>query len=424
MNVLETLQKDIDEAIVDPTTYTNSDAFDAVYTRLRAEDPVHWTEPEGFRPFWTVTKHADIVEIERQADRFLNAPRLVLVNTEEEDDIFEKTNGQSRASYFRMLVNMDNPDHRLFRMVTQNWFMPKNLQKLEESLRALARSSIDGMLARGGRCDFVNDVALHFPLRVIMTILGVPEEDEPFMLKLTQEIFGRQDPEMIRDPDALAALNAAVEDSFAYFGKLIMERRAAPTDDVASVIANSEIRGEPIEMLEAMSYCILAAFAGHDTTSSSISGGMLALIENPEEMAKLKADPSLIPNAVEEMIRVSTPVKHFFRTATEDYELRGRRIRAGDSLLMSYPSANLDEEVYRDARAFRVDRDQVSKHLAFGTGPHVCLGQHLARLEMQIFFEELLARVEDFEFDGEPEYTLAVFVCGLKRMPIRYRAVV
>lgn len=409
----------IDEAIVDPKTYADPGLFQQVYTSLRKEDPVHWTKPENYRPFWTITKHADIVEVERQSDKFLNAPRMMLFTHEEEEAIREATGGRT-DSHLRTLVNMDNPDHRVFRAMTQSWFMPKNLQKLEKDLGRLAKETVDHMASLNGECDFVNDIAIRYPLRVIMMILGIPSKDEALMLKLTQEIFGTQDPEMRRDKES-SDVKATVDDCFAYFTQVIEDRRANPVDDIASVIANAQIDGKPIGLLEAISYYVLVATAGHDTTSSSTSGGMLALIQNPDQLEKLRADPQLLSSAVDEMIRFTTPVKHFFRTAKEDYVLRGRTIRAGDSLMMCYPSANQDEEVFEDPLAFKVDRQPANKHLAFGFGPHVCLGQHLARQEIRALFVELLKRLEHVELAGDPATTRSTFVNGLKRLPIRFR---
>lgn len=413
----------IDNAIVDPKTYADEGAYHALFARLRREDPVRWTAPDNVRPFWTVSRHADIMEIERQNDRFRNEPRLTLASIEDEERVKQFTGGSHLL--LRTLVNMDNPDHRAFRAITQSWFMPRRLAQLDERLHQLARASVDRMEALGGECDFVRDIAVWYPLRVIMTILGIPAEDEPRMLKLTQEIFGARDPEMRRameqDParKKLAVIET-VKDFFAYFAAVTADRRRNPRDDVASVIANAQIDGKPINDFEAMSYYVIIATAGHDTTSSSTAGGLLALIENPDQLDRLRRDPGLIPSAIDEMFRWVTPVKHFFRTATEDYELRGRKIRAGDSLMMCYPSGNRDEEVFEDPFAFRIDR-QPNRHLAFGYGAHLCLGQHLAKAEMRVLYRELLSRLEHVELAGPPAWVEASFVSGLKRLPIRYR---
>jgi cytochrome P450 len=405
--------KTINEVIANPRTYVDQRAYDALFVDLRRDSPVHWAAPDGYRPFWLVTKHADIMEIERQSDRFVNEPRLVL-STIEDERRMEAINGRKSAA-LRTLVNMDNPDHRLFRAIAQAWFMPPNLQKLEARVAALAHEFVDRMAALGGTCDFASDVANWYPLRVIMTILGVPAEDEALMLRLTQELLGASDPDMKRK----GARRGTFQDFSTYFAEVTADRRRNPRDDVATVIANAEIDGKPIGELEATSYYVIIATAGHDTTSSTTAGGLLALLQYPDALARLRADPSLLATAVEEMVRWVSPVKHFFRTATEDYVLRGRQIKAGDSLMMCYPSGNRDEEVFADPFRFQIDRSP-NRHLAFGFGPHLCLGMHLARLEIRAFFRELLPRLDHIELAGDPAWVEASFVSGLKRMPIRY----
>ncbi|MBN9535195.1 MAG: cytochrome P450 [Alphaproteobacteria bacterium] len=400
-----------DQAIASPKTYADPEAYHRLFAELRRDDPVHWTEPEGFRPFWTVSRHADVAEIERQNDKFLNAPRLTLLSVRAEEVI-------GRAGPFRTLVNMDNPDHRAYRGMTQAWFMPPNLKKLEAPIDALAREYVERMVRLGGACDFVSEVAVWYPLRVIMTILGVPPEDEGFMLKLTQELFGANDPDLRRDGDPDIRRRVAA-DFFDYFRKIVVDRRQNPRDDVATVIANATINGQPIAEHEALSYYVIVATAGHDTTSSTTAGGLLALLRHPEEFAKLRRSPDLLSSAVDEMLRWESPVKHFFRTAAQDYELRGRKIRAGDNLMMCYWSANRDEEVFADPHSFRIDRSP-NRHLAFGFGVHACLGQHLAKMEIRALFRELLARIDEIELAGEPAWSEANFVSGLKRLPLRY----
>ena len=406
----------IDDAIASPAIHADPAGFDALFTRLRTEDPVRWTEPADFRPFWTVSKHADIQEVERNP-AFLNAPRLILRTRALEEQTKAATGGSSVL--LRSLVNMDPPDHFTYRRLAQTWFTPQRIRSLEADCRALARECVDAMLAHGRACDFVTDVAVWYPLRVIMRTLGLPRADEPLMLKLTQEIFGNDDPD-IRAKRANVDLAASVAEFRSFFSELSAARRAHPTDDLATVIATAQIDGRPIADHEALSYYILVATAGHDTTSSTTAGGLLALIDHPEEYARLAADPSLLPAAVEEMTRWVSPVRHFFRTAREDCMLRGRRIAAGDNLMMCYPSANRDEDVFDAPFAFRIDRAP-NRHIAFGYGPHLCLGQHLARMEVRVFFEELLARAEGFERAGAPAWLQSSFVSGLKTLPIRFR---
>ncbi|MFD0855558.1 cytochrome P450, partial [Actinomadura adrarensis] len=318
----------------------------------------------------------------------------------------------------RTLVHIDDPDHRVIRAIGADWFRPKAMRELQPRVRELARRYVDRMAILGDSCDFVQQVAVHYPLYVILSLLGLPETDFDRMLKLTQELFGGDDSEMRRGETPEELLQVLTE-FFAYFQDLTKSRRANPTDDLASAIANAKVDGEPLNDLDITSYYVIVATAGHDTTSSTVSGGLHALIENPDQLRRLRDDPSLMPLAVDEMIRWVTPVKEFMRTATQDYELRGVTIREGESVLLSYPSANRDEEVFDDPFRFDVGRDP-NKHLAFGFGVHYCLGAALARMEVGAFFEELLPRLESIELDGAPESTATTFVGGLKRLPIHY----
>ena len=409
---------ELDRQLADPKTWADEKLIHGYLTWLRANDPVRRLAPEGFEPFWAITKHADIKDIELNKVGFINdrrptlAPAMMSV-------IAQQAFG--RKHVIRSLVQMDDPDHSKYRMLTQAWFMGANLRKLQGMVDALAKQYVDRMLEFGGECDFVKDVAIWYPLRVIMSILGVPESDEPIMLKLTQELFGSSDPDVRRSfrPEDIFDV---VRDFEAYFTQLTAQRRKQPQDDVASVIANARVDGMPIPDLEANGYYTIVATAGHDTTSSSTAGGLLALIENPEQMQLLRGDlDKYLPTMIDETIRWVTPVRHFMRTATVDTEMRGQQIKAGESVILWYPSANRDEEVFADPFEFRVDRKE-AKHLAFGFGAHVCLGQHLARMEMAALYRQLFARVKHIELAGEPRYTQSTFVGGLKSLPIRFAA--
>ena len=422
----ETIPESTAWAVIDPKAYADGATARDAFAWLRANLPLGKAELEGNFPFWVVTKHADILEISRQNDLFRSGDRSTTFTTIEGDETVRRMTGGS-PHLLRTLVQMDAPDHPHYRLLTQSWFLPQNIRPLEDRIRQIAREHVDRMAELGGECDFARDIALTYPLRVIMEVLGVPPEDEPRMLRLTQELFGAADPELNRsgaaagdNPDPLADLQATIADFFMYFKKITDDRKATPKSDLASVIANGQIAGAPISDFEAMSYYVIVATAGHDTTSSSTAGAIWGLCEAPEQFAKLKADPSLIPGLVDESIRWVTPVKHFMRSATADYELRGRTIRAGDWLWLAYPSGNRDEEVFDDPDAFRIDRNP-NRHLAFGYGAHLCLGQHLAKMEMRILWEELMPRLQSLELAGEPKLAVASFVGGPKRLPIRYR---
>jgi cytochrome P450 len=410
------MSKTIDSKIVATATYSTPGAYDELFRDLRRDDPVRWTEPDGYLPFWTVSRHSDVMEIERQNDRFTNAQR-VLLQLAADDERLKAVTGT--VSSVRTLVSMDSPDHYAYRSLTQSWFMPPNLKKLEEGVRILAKEYIDRLEALGGRCDFVKDVAVWYPLRVIMMILGVPREGDALMLRLTREMFGAVDPEVMKGRTGSQVRLDAVNQFSDYFGRLSAERRSDPRGDLTSVLANATIAGKPIDVREAISYFVIVATAGHDTTSASTAGGLLALIQNPVELRKLKDNPALIPSAIEEMFRWVTPVKHFFRTAQEDYVLRGCDIKAGDSLMMCYQSANRDEEAFDDPFSFKVDRSP-NRHLAFGHGAHLCLGMHLARMEMRALYNELLTRLDAVSLDGPVSWADANFICGLEQLPISY----
>ena len=411
------MNKEDFKKIAYPETYANEKELHDIFSFMRKKDPVSWVEPDEYRPFWAITKHEDIIKIEKQNEIFINDPRTTLMDIPTEDAIKEFTGGSHLL--VRTLVHMDNPDHQIYRSLTQKWFAPPNLESLKKDIRNIAREYVNKMIDHGSECDFAKDVAIFYPLRVIMSILGVPKEDEPRMLRLTQELFGGRDEDMIRDESETSSESNTITDFFEYFNALTEDRRKNPTNDVSSVIANAKINNEQLGHLEAMSYYVIIATAGHDTTSSSTAGGILALIENPDQLSKLKNNPSLMTSAVEETIRWVTPVKNFFRTATQNYDLKDRKIKKDDSILLCYPSGNRDEEIFDDPFKFKVDRSP-NRHLAFGHGAHLCLGKYLAKIEMEIFYEELFKKIENIELNGEPEWVKASFVSGLKSLPIRY----
>ena len=410
--------------IVDPLAYAESRGLHNDFTWLRAHMPLSKAQVNGFDPFWVVTRHADIAEISRQNALFHNGDRPTVLTDKSSEAFVRKLTGMPHL--VRSLVQMDAPDHPKYRALTQQWFTHASVKKLEERIRRIARTQIDKMLASGGECDFVRDVAALYPLQVIMEILGVPPQDEPRMLMLTQQLFGSQDPELNRTrqvmldmEQAVRQLQSVVADFSQYFGKLTLARRAEPRDDVASVIANAQIDGKPLSEFEAMSYYIIIAAAGHDTTSSSTSGAMWALCEQPEEIDKLRRNPELIPGLVEEAVRWTVPVQHFMRTAMQDYELRGVKIAAGDWLMLCYLSGNRDDAVFEAPFAFRSDRNP-NRHISYGTGAHACLGQHLARLEMRVLFEELIPKLKSARLTGEPRRSASTFVGGPKTLPLKY----
>ena len=396
--------------LADPAAYTDENRLHAAFAQLRATNPVAWVDVPGYSPFWAITKHADIMAIERNNTVFTNSPRPVLTTIEGDE--------QQAAMGISTLIHMDDPRHRVVRAIGADWFRPKAMRALKVRVDELARQFVDQMVDAGGECDFVQEVAVNFPLYVIMSLLGLPESDFPRILKYTQELFGNDDAEFQRGV-SMEERGLALFEMFNYFNEVTASRRANPTEDLASAIANARIDGEPLSDIDTVSYYVIVATAGHDTTSAVISGGLQALIENPDELSRLRANPDLMPLATEEMIRWVTPVKEFMRTAQVDTVVRDITIAAGDSVLLSYPSGDRDEDVFTDPFRFDVGRDP-NKHVAFGYGVHFCLGAALARMEVNSFFSELVPRLKSIELAGAPEQIATIFVGGLKHLPIRY----
>lgn len=402
--------------LVKPTTYADQDALHRLLTRMRREDPVALIDAPNYEPFWAITKHADIIEISRANDQFLNTPRLVVASKERDAERAER---QARQPV-RTLVELDGQEHSDLRGITKDWFLPQSLNRFEAEVRTIAKETVAHMLSLGEEFDFVTDVAVWYPLRVIMHILGIPMDKDQMMLTLTQQMFGADDPDIAKQMTDEERMQMFM-DFYGYCMSIVAERRNVPMSDLASVLANGDINGEPLSEMDILGYFLIIASAGHDTTSSSTAGAIHALLENPDEFRKVRENPNLIPTMVDESIRWVTPVKHFMRTAANDYELRGQTIRAGESVMMLYPSGNRDEEVFDAPFDFQADR-RPNRHLAFGHGAHHCLGNLLAKMEMKVLYEELFDRVAKIELNGEPKLIESTFVSGLKALPVRITA--
>ncbi len=410
------LPDELARAVADPKAYADLDALHETFRIIRRDHPFARSDLPDYEPFWVASKFDDIQSVARQNEAFLSGMGALIPKA-------AAARMGATAQGFRSVVGMNAPDHVKYRLLTQAWLAPKNIRKLEDSMRALARRHVDKMAAAGGEIDFVRDVAVHYPLLVVMSILGVPARDEPMMLRLTQQYFGNNDAELARrgtltPEEVQAGLMETIAEVSAYFRAITEDRRRRPADDLASVIANGRIDGELMPEADSLGYYITIAFAGHDTTSSSTAGGIWALAERPDELAKVKADPALIAGLVEESIRWTTPVYQFVRVAARDTEVRGQTVREGEQVALCFPSGNRDEDAFEDPFAFQVDR-KTNRHVAFGYGAHQCLGMHLARMEMSIFFEELLPRLKSLDLAGEPRRTTTNFVGGPKTLPIR-----
>ena len=408
-----------------PATFGRRGAVHEIFRRLRSEYPLAVAEVPGFDPHWVVTKHADLREITRQDRLFLNSVRSKTLASQIAEQLMRDYTGGA-PHIFKTLVHMDEPEHAAYRQVTQGQFTPQSLDPLDGQFRATARRHIERMAALGGRCDFATDVAFLYPLEVVLDLIGIPKADHEKMLRLTQWLFTYADPDLCRpganitDPaEIIQTWNIVYNEFKDYYDAVIRDRRACPRADVASLIANGQVNGCPMDERAMISYYVIASTAGHDTTSATTATSMWVLAEQPQLLARLKAQPDLIPGFVEESIRWATPVQQFVRSAAEDYTLRGQRIRAGDLLYLSYISANRDEEVFDEPYQFRPERSP-NKHIGFGFGGHVCLGQHLARREMRAFWEELIPRLESVEMADEGRMAESEFVCGPKSVPIRY----
>jgi cytochrome P450 len=420
------LPGDIARRVIDPHAYAQWDGLLDTFDAIRANTPVAKVQPDTpglFEPFWLVTRYDDVMRISKDNAGFLNNPRPVVFSFNQAIEFSRAATGSNML--VDSLVVFDAPIHPKYRKLTQDWFMPRNLARLEDELRTLAARTVDRMIAAGPEVDFVKEVSGPYPLRVVMQILGVPEADEPLMLTLTQQLFGGQDKDLSgtgldqMTPEQVVQIVAGAVKTFEdYFAALAEDRRRNPTHDVASVIANARVDGQPLPPRDMAGYYIIIATAGHDTTSASTAGAMQALANDPEQYARVRSDRSLLPGIVEEAIRWTTPVQHFMRTAAADCEIGGQQIKAGDWLMLSYVAANHDPAQFPEPRRFDAARSP-NRHLAFGAGAHQCLGLHLARLEMRILFETLLDRVAAVEPAGEAKRASSTFVGGLKTLPLR-----
>lgn len=406
--------------------------FDA-YAWLRENAPLAQVAVDGYDPVWLVVKHADIMEIERQPDVFTSgggdepgSHNPILQNRAGDEFTKSLTGGSLRI--LETLTYLDPPEHTMVKDIAAEWFRPASLRVWENRIRGLAREAIGSQLRVGtNEIDAVADFCLNYPLHVIMTLFGVPAADEPRMMALTQEFFGTADPDTQREdveplsPEAAAQQwSATIQDFYAYFDDLVEARRAVPQEDLATIVAaarNPET-GEYFPKEVAYGWFIAIATAGHDTTSSTMASILEALALHPDQLAQVQADPDLVPHLVNEGLRWASPVKQFTRRAQQDYELRGQQIRAGDRMMLLYQSANRDAEIFEGPDEFRLDR-KPNRHIAFGYGPHMCIGQHLAKQELRIMLEELLPRIERLEVTGERKVVQTNFVGGLRRLPMR-----
>ncbi len=399
--------------LLDPRLYALRGYPHAEWARLRREAPVHHVARAVGESFWAITRHEDIVNISRQPEVFENAPRLLMS--------FDQGFGEEFP--LRMLLNMDPPEHQAMRGLVSKRFTPRALERIRAQVDGIATDILDRAMLAGesGEVDFVEQVSAVLPIWVIAEMLGVPRSDWEMLFHWTNRTIGAGDLEYREEgKTAEETMQQARLSLFKYFNDLTEDRRKQPRDDLVSSLANARIDGKPLPVFELMSYYMLLVVAGNETTRNATSGGLLALIENPGELAKVRANPALVKPLVEEILRWTSPVIHFCRTPNRDVEIRGRRIRAGERIVMFYPSANRDEDVFESAGEFRISRNP-NRHIAFGIGEHFCLGAHVARLELEVIFRHLIARLEQVELAGPVSRLHSSVVGGIKHMPIRYR---
>lgn len=415
------------DEIYNPAHWGNLDLIYQTFAAKRRDAPLAFCESKTYPSMWHVTKHSDIFTIEMASDIFLNEPRVFISELREEERIRSMNNGSLHQ--IRHLLTYDGDEHTKMRRLTQSWFMPKNLSTVDSIIQTSAEKALTALKTKQGECNFAEDVALEYPFRVIMRLLGVAEEDHPRILRATQILFGGQDPkirERFLPPGASIsdARDAAVHDFNSFLIELIKDRMETPRDDLATIIANAEINGKPIDLAAKLGYFIIICTAGHDTTSNTITEAVHQLALNPELLARLKSNPDEIaPKLTEEALRYAAPVRHFIRTANRDFELRGQIIKKDDPVVLWYLSGSRDEDVFPDPDRFDIDRSLKTRHASFGHGPHLCLGMHLARMEITSFLKALASKVKTISLTGAPTYSCTNFVGGIYNLPTRIELV-
>ena len=385
----------------------------AMFRTLRAEDPVHWAEEPDGPGFWSVTKHADLQTVNRDTTTYSSQVGSTQRIDPAADSAFD-TRGV-------LLLDSDPPIHTRYRRLVNKGFTPRMIGMLEQHLRYRAELIVDEVI-EAGECEFVTDLAAELPLQAIAEIMGVPQEDRRLMFEWSNTMIGNQDPEY-QDPDNPDKPMQAAAEIFAYANNLASLRRDDPRDDIVTTLLNAEIEGEQLSELEFDMFMLLLTVAGNETTRNATAAGMHALLQHPEQFAKLLAnadDATYLSVAIDEILRWATPVLHFRRTATADAEIRGRQIKAGDKVLIWHISANRDEEVFEDPFRFDLER-RPNEHVAFGGGgAHYCLGANLAKLELEIIFAEVLSRMPDIAAAGPAEMLRSNFIGGVKHLPVTF----
>ena len=400
-----TITREEELGLLDPGSYHKHGYPWQIWEKLRRDDPIHHVERETGESYWAVTRYQDIVSIEANTDVFKNGPKLTM--------------GVAGQNGLRMIVGMDPPEHTAHRALANPHFMPRNIEWVKGYAEEIVTEALDRAMERNGEIiDLQEDVANLVPTAVVSAYLGAPREMWPRIIEWTNQIINANDPRVAKDKTALEVTGQAVRQMCQVYAGVFEDRRKNPRDDLPTALVNARIDGKPMGENELFSWAIILMTAGHETTQSTFGLAVHALLQNPDQLAKLKASPELLPRAIDELLRYLSPAIHFVRTPDRDVEVRGKKIRAGEHMVMFYPSANRDAEVFEDPDRLNIERFP-NRHLAFGTGPHQCLGMHLARLELKVMFEQFLQRVEKIEIAGEPEKVYAIATGGYKHFPVR-----
>ena len=393
-------------------TFINGQPFD-IFKRLREEAPIYWHEESlDFEPgFWALTKHEDIVRVSKDPMTFSSAVGGHLMTMGDP----EVVDPSAVAAIIGNMIGMDPPDHQIYRKMVAPSFTPKAIRTLEGDMRLKIRELLENVEGKG-EFNFVTEISEQLPLWVLCEMMGIPESERP---KIRDLVNNLTDASIQQDPNNAFQIWVNYMELFKMGRDMIEERRKSPTDDLMSVVANTKIEGGelPPELLDG--FFLLMVIAGNETTRNTLTGGLMALTDNPEEREKLLKDPALISNATDEMLRWVTSVIYFRRTATKDTNIRGQDIKAGDKVVMWYGSANRDEDIFEDGHLFRVDRENAKRHLAFGAGEHLCLGNRLGHMQIRILFEELLDRFPNIHSTSDPVRIPSNFLAGISELKVR-----
>ncbi len=395
--------------LTDADFFLHGDPHQA-WTIMRAEDPIHWDEKRPGRGYWSLTRYEDARQVYLRADVFSNEHGQILTFGDDE-----------WIGNRQMMLLLDPPHHTPMRLIVSKRFTPRAVAREEAHVREVAARVIDAVAERG-ECDFVTDVAARIPTAIICEMMGVPRADQDLMFELGSMAIGANDPEYQIDGDRQKTGEAAQQGMFQYFVNLVQERRRNPGPDLVSALVHGEMVGRQLTDMEVLFNCFLLILGGQETTRNTLSGGMMALIENPgqwERLDRAHGDPALMRTTVEEFLRWTSPITHVMRTAMRDTEIRGHRIKAGDKVVLWNASANRDEQIFPDPFKFDIGR-WPNEHLAFGYGEHFCLGSHLARLELRIMIEEVTRRMRDMELSAPVQRLRSNSHAGIKHMPVRF----